>query len=138
MQRLFPKLSCTLLALSAFLLAGTAWADVEPMVQQKSDGVTFITGGVGADERAELKEQFKEYTCRIELANKMGEYLYKGEVSIRDSEDKDVLKTKTCGPWLLVNLAEGKYTIVVYHKGMTQTLSVAIEKDKKSVFIARF
>ena len=138
MRALFAKQHCPLFILFAVVFAGTACADVEPMVKQELHGVTFITGGVGADERAELKGQFKEYTCRIVLANKKGEYLYRAEVSIRDSENKEVLKTKMCGPWLLVNLAEGKYTIAVCHKGATQTLSVAIQEEKQGAVVARF
>nr|HPO07328.1 hypothetical protein [bacterium] len=78
--------------LFTFLLAGIfiasaalSWGDVEPLVKQTQNGIAFITGGVGTDERAELKKVFSEYTLRLELANKKGEYLSRGQVSVVDS-----------------------------------------------------
>lgn len=121
-----------------FALIGLGWADVKPMVKQTSDGVSYITGGVGKDERAELKKLFKDYTCRIELANKHGEYLYKARICILDAKGKEILETDTGGPWLLVDLAEGEYTAIVAHHGTEKKLKITIKKGKKNVLIVRF
>ena len=138
MKSLVTKESCSVLVALAVVLVGPSWGDVKPMVKQTSDGVSYIIGGVGKDERAELTKLFKDYTFRIELANARGEYLYKARISILDSQGKAVLETDTCGPWLLVNLTEGQYTAVVVHEGKESKLKIAIEKGKKNVIIAHF
>jgi hypothetical protein len=131
--------------LSAFLLTGIffasstlCWGDVEPMVKQTQNGIAFITGGVGSDERAELKKVFSEYTLRLELANQKGEYLSRGQVSIVDSGGKEVLKTQVCGPWLLVNLPNGQYKVTVSQKDATKNATVTVERGKIKVIIVRF
>ena len=138
MSTAFSRVPGSYFFLIFLLFAATAWGDIEPMVQCTSDGVPFITGGVGKDERTELKKQFKEYNCRIELANKFGEYLYKAKVSIRNAQNKEILKTDTAGPWILVRLPEGEYSVVITHKGTKKTLKIAIEKGKKNVTVIRF
>lgn len=138
MQTLLTKRSCSVLILLVFVLAGSGWADVKPMVKQTFHGVAYITGGVGLDERAELRKLFKDYTCRIELANKKGEYLYKARICILDSKRNEVLETDTCGPWLLVDLAEGDYTAIVVHNGKEKNVKISVRKGKKKAFVVNF
>ncbi len=123
---------------AAFVLAASAWGDVEPMVKQTTDGISFITGGIGKDERAELRQQFKDYTLRLEIANKKGEYLYKARISLLDAQGKQLLEIDTEGPWLLVDLPAGQYTAVVTHDNTEKKLKVAIVQGEKRVLIVHF
>ncbi len=133
------SLTC-ILSVFALCLAVPALAqEVEPMVKQTSDDVSFITGGIGLGERAELKELFKkEYTCRIEIANKKLEYLYKARICILDANGDEVLETDTCGPWLLVDLEAGSYTAVIKHRDETKEVKFAVTAGKKPVVVAIF
>ncbi len=131
--------------LFTFLLAGIfiasaalSWGDVEPLVKQTQNGIAFITGGVGTDERSELKKVFSEYTLRLELANKKGEYLSRGQVSVVDSAGKEVLQTRVCGPWLLVNLADGQYKVTVTQKDAKKDATITIEHGKAKLIVIRF
>jgi len=125
-------------AVCTLALAACGWSEVEPMAKQNIDGVSFITGGVGLGERTQLKDLFDEYTCRIELANEQGEYLAKADIVIRDSEGNRVLKTGTAGPWLLVDLSPGKYSLDVNRDGREKSFDLVIEKGKRKRLLARF
>ena len=133
---------CSTCALFMFivLLAVPGTADeLQPMVKQTVDGVSFITGGVGIGERNELKELFKkEYNCRIEIANEKKEYLWKAHIRILNANGNEVFETQTCGPWLLADLQQGSYTAVVTHKNTTKKFKFSVTADKKVAVYAIF
>lgn len=128
---------CSLLVFTT----GISWSEekIEPMTKTTIKGITFITGGVGLEERTELKKAFKEdYNCRIEIAAKGGKYLNSANVKIQDASGTDILTVDTLGPWLLVQLKDGSYTATIKHKDKTQTLKIEIASGKKYVSTVKF
>jgi hypothetical protein len=70
-----------------------------------------VSGGTGADERAELLAKEKEYNLKILGAAKSGDYLAGVKVVIESAKKERVLDTTMDGPILLAKLAPGTYTI---------------------------
>ena len=85
-----------------------------------------ISGGTGADERAELLAKEKEYNLKILGAAKSGDYLAGVKVTIESATKERVLDTTMDGPILLAKLAPGTYTIRATSGSQTLTQTVTI------------
>jgi len=88
--------------------------------------VLFITGGTGADERADLQAKEKDYNLKIVVAATSGDYVADVWVVIESAAKKSVLETKMDGPILLAKLPQGTYTIKATYGPSTQTKSVNV------------
>ena len=85
-----------------------------------------ISGGTGADERAELLAKEKECNLKILGAAKSGDYLAGVKVTIESAKKERVLDTTMDGPILLAKLAPGTYTIRATSGSQTLTQTVTI------------
>ena len=85
-----------------------------------------VSGGTGADERAELLAKEKEYNLKILAAAKSGDYLAGVKVMIESAKKERVLDTTMDGPILLAKLAPGTYTIRATSGSQTLTQTVTI------------
>lgn len=66
------------------------------------------SGGVGADERASAPGG----DLKVILSQSNGKYITDCEVAIYDENGEPVLKTLAEGPWVIVNLPAGNYSVV--------------------------
>lgn len=88
------------------LLFGPAWADRTP------EGVDFVSGGIGDEERSALREAMPRYSLWLTTAARgSGAYLAQVKVSIIDAQDRLWLRHAMQGPWLLVDLPPGRYRV---------------------------
>ncbi len=94
-------------------------------------GIPYVSGGVGVDEREAFAAMGKDYSLKLIFAIKGGEYLSDVKVEISDSIGKKVLEAVADGPWFFTNLPPGKYKVNVTMMGKTQQNVVNIGKDKK-------
>ena len=86
----------------------------------------FISGGVGEDSNARIQALTKDYNLRLLFAAKDGHYLADVAVTITDARGAKVLETVSEGPWLLTNLAPGKYEIAASYDGKPVTHATTI------------
>lgn len=82
-------------------------------------GLTYVSGGIGLDERETLRHVGQDYDLRLSFAEKAGNYLSDVEVVIKDAGGKTALEAISQGPWFFANLPAGKYTILASMKGKT-------------------
>jgi hypothetical protein len=96
-----------------FLLAVLSAADALALTEGKTaQGLVYVSGGIALGERDALDAQRANYSLWVATAvKKTGSYLADVRIRISDAADKTVLDTKLDGPWLLVNLALGRYTV---------------------------
>lgn len=106
--------------------------------QPRSHGsVTWLTGGVGLEERDAIREQAGEYNLWVWFARSEGGYfLADVEVNIEDAHGQRVLDTRTDGPWLLARVPPGRYVIRTDQQGAAT--SVSVPKGSRAVTILRF
>jgi len=83
------------------------------LVPTVTNGISYIGGGVGVAERAALEQWAKDYTLRIEIARKSGEYLGDMQVRIFNAQGERLLETLSDGPLFYVQLPEGRYAVEV-------------------------
>ena len=101
-------------------------------------GVEFTSGGVGLAARQQLASQSGQYNLHLEFAYAPeGEYLSEVQVDINDARGNSVLSTRTDGPWLLVRLPAGNYTVKASYGDVTRTQQVNVGGGKRHL-VMRF
>ncbi len=110
----FPMFLAALLLFSPALFAAEgSMADNDAMMPQEQvyEGVHYMTGGIGLDERAAMSSVAGNYTLKLMFAVKEGNYVSDVGVVIRNAKGDTVLRAVTDGPWMLVKLGKGDYKI---------------------------
>jgi len=93
---------------------------------KKYKGISYVSGGLGTDERQALKRLVGNYRLQLAFAVTGGKYLYKVAVTIKDTAGKTVLEARTDGPWLFADLPAGEYTVSARNAGQTVVKKVQI------------
>ncbi len=129
MKNLFRML--TFVAAMAIPLAG---AQPLPQIETFLD-VQYVTGGVSIEEEQALAELAKDFTLKVVLALKCGDYLNNVDVLILDEDEKIVLETVTNGPILYANLKPGKYLVQASALGEHFEKKVRVRAGRQSEVI---
>ncbi|MEM5340949.1 carboxypeptidase regulatory-like domain-containing protein [Paraburkholderia azotifigens] len=96
-----------------------------PQVQQQGD-VSFTSGGVGLDESKALLAAQSQWPLSLRFTGPGSDYLSDVKVKIVDSHGGSVLDTTSRGPYMLVRLRPGRYTVHAAYKDNDQTKPVNI------------
>jgi hypothetical protein len=90
-------------------------------------GRPFVTGGVGQEEIDALNSEKKQYALAI-LTAAVGSGAFLADVHIRitNEQSKPVLDTTMEGPWLLVDLAPGRYQVEAVLNSRVQKNAVTL------------
>lgn len=113
MKRLFVALflPCMLLALPAI-------AEQSLLEPQKQGEVTFVSGGVGADEQKAMQAMRADYNLSLLFSEQgTGAYVSGVKVRITDSGGNAFLETVSDGPKLFAKLKPGRYIVSVDRDG---------------------
>jgi hypothetical protein len=108
---------CIALVMAVF--SATCLADVA--IQQDEHGVDYVTGGIGSEEVEALeafKKQFNLYFLFSE--GKIGRLVDGVSITIIDAKKQTVFSLDQAAPRLLLNLPNGKYSIIASYQGNTQ------------------
>jgi hypothetical protein len=105
-----------------------------PPTQQQGD-VSFVTGGVGRDESTALRQARRQWPMSLQFTGPGASYVSDVHVQIAKGGDT-VLDTTTHGPYLLVRLPQGRYTVTATYSGVTrkQTLNVRGTGSARATF----
>ena len=98
----------------------------------------FVAGGVGLEESEPLKAMAPSFPLTIVVASPTGAYLADTHMTIRDARGQPVLDTQLYSPYLLVDLAPGRYDLEATHGGMHQSRRVATEANSRSRVVFTF
>ncbi len=97
---------------------------------QEQTGISFVTGGVGKDEKTALEAVQNSYNLRLINADKVGHY--SGDVHLIISDMKqNILLDTTSGPIFYANLPNGKYVVEGRVDSESRKQNITIS-DKKS------
>ncbi|EFL49172.1 hypothetical protein DesfrDRAFT_4089 [Solidesulfovibrio fructosivorans JJ]] len=86
-------------------------------------GIPYVSGGVGMDERAEMDAVAGQYNLRLEFARSDGAYLGDVRVAFRGTASGDIV---TDGPVLLLRLPAGSYTVTAVSGGVPETRQLVV------------
>ncbi|MCK9394742.1 MAG: carboxypeptidase regulatory-like domain-containing protein [Methylobacter sp.] len=92
------------------LFSFPAAAEQSPIKPQTQGEVTFVSGGVGTDERNALQAMRDDYNLTLLFSVKgTGEYVSDVKVRITDSSGNLVLESVSDGPMLFAKLKPDRY-----------------------------
>ncbi|MCA8089710.1 carboxypeptidase-like regulatory domain-containing protein [Burkholderia anthina] len=120
-------------AVAAALAAGFATAatgayaqsDGLPAASQQGD-VSYVSGGIGKDQSTAFERNEAAWPLALRFTGKGGEYLADVHVRIVDGKSNEVLKTDARGPYMLVKLPPGHYTVHASYQGRDESHAVTV------------
>ena len=122
------------IALASALSTSThTWAQSKaPLPREQHKGaVTWISGGVGKDERDAMRQVASRYNVRLVMAvARKPSAAFLGDVPVKISDGKGhaVLYIKTDGPLLFLKLPAGRYTVTAEVAGHVLNKSLRAKK----------
>jgi hypothetical protein len=121
-----PLTAILLLSLSASLMPAHAQDSALPAVQTRGS-VSFLSGGIGSEEVEAIEAAAPNYSLTVQFSASTGAFLASVPVKITDAGGHVVLDTTTEGPYLLVNLEPGRYTVDAMLDGISRGTEVTIK-----------
>ncbi len=97
---------------------------------QHQDGIAYVTGGVGLEEREALKAMEKDYNLIVTLATKEGPYLSDTAIEITDNTGKTLLSANADGPFFYAKLPAGAYMVKVGSDPTLQSRKLAVREGE--------
>ena len=80
-------------------------------VVQTNDGISYISGGIGDEELAELKAQEHNFNVRILISSVSGEYMSDIALRFLGKQNAEVFRIEGVGPYFYANMPAGTYTV---------------------------
>ena len=99
---------------------------------QYSQGISFITGGVGEGETVAILAEAKQWPLLLEMSqieNGRGVWIFGATIKILNSSKQIIFDAQADGPYMLVNLMPGDYTVEATYEGVMQKRVLSIKAD---------
>lgn len=104
----------------------TAASDNGPQAQQQG-AITFVSGGVGDEDRSALRQMAANYNVRLMFALQgSGDFLANIGVTLVDAHGKTVLDAISDGPLFYAHVPPGHYKLTVANDGKSQTRNLDV------------
>ncbi|MBL8361252.1 MAG: hypothetical protein JNN18_12230 [Rubrivivax sp.] len=140
MKRLHPLTPLAPLTAAVALCAALATAahaqDDEPLLPQQFGAATVVNGGAGLDEAAAIKRMAGHYPLRIVFSQRNGDYEVADSLQVMRGGER-VAEVPDAGPWLLVDLPPGRYTLRGDFGGRMEQREVTIGRGGQTVHWVR-
>jgi len=120
------------IALSAHIILLSALALAQIPETLHSEGISYITGGVGEGETAAILADAKQWPLTLELSqieNGRGVWIFGATIKIINSNKKTIFDAQADGPYMLINLEPGDYAIEASYQGVVQKRALSIKAD---------
>jgi hypothetical protein len=98
-------------------------------------GRDLSIGGIGIDQARAIKDVMHSYSMVLTFVGKtsnQNQYLSDVPVTITDGKGNTVLETSSDGPFMLVSLPSGHYTVNVSYKGQAEHRTMNISNDARA------
>lgn len=138
-----PRLASAVRQLGAVLLcaamAGAAMAQETRLPEPRQEGsVSFITGGIGADEAQAFRDAAGAYNLRLTFATPQGEYYASVHVVLSDARGQVLADTTSDGPFLFFRVPAGRYRIVAECDGKTMRRDASVGEGRSADLVVRW
>ena len=106
-------------------------------VTDPESSLVYLSGGIGEAEIAYFKSLKDGYSLKLVIADKSAEFISDATVSIRNASGATVATLSGVGPYLLVKLPAGKYTLAIAANGVEVRHAITIRNGKLSALDVR-
>lgn len=114
-------------ALTAMVTVGVQAADTV----REMNGITFVSGGIGADSRASLAAREKSYNFKLVLTLEgSGSFVSDARVTLSNAAGKKLVEHVTEGPLFLAGLPAGAYVVSATFRNLTHTRKFQVRADR--------
>ena len=126
--------------ITSFFLIVSGFAFAQIPATQHSYGISYISGGVGEEESVAILAEAKQWPLLLELSqieNGRGVWIFGAQIKLINKQQKVIFNAQADGPYMLINLEPGDYSIEASYQGVEQkrTLNVKANASQKiSVF----
>ncbi len=115
------------------MLSFLVFAEETALKPQTQGDISFISGGVGGDERDAMRAISKDYNLNLLFSLEVsGEYLRDVQVRIKDTSGKRLLETVADGPMFFAGLKPGRYDLSVEQNGHSIEKSIVIDAQYRT------
>ena len=98
---------------------------------QEMNGITFVSGGIGADSRENLAAREKSYNFKlVTTLEGSGSFVSAARVTLSNVAGDRLVEHVTEGPILLAGLPAGAYVLSVTFRGLTHTRKFQVRADR--------
>jgi hypothetical protein len=128
------------IVVSAHLILMSSFSMAQIPETQYSQGISYITGGVGEGETVAMLAEAKQWPLLLEMSqieNGRGVWIFGATIKILNSSKQAIFNAQADGPYMLINLVAGDYLIEAAYEGVIQKRSLSI-KAESSQKIALF
>ncbi len=119
---------------ATFSTLSLAQEETTSLPQVQSQGQTeFITGGVGKNESDAIAQAARAWPLMLELSQSTpprAEFISDVQISIKDKSGNAVLDTTSEGPYVLVKLPAGRYSLDATYESKTLHRDISIQKGQ--------
>lgn len=134
-RRLTPCLAAVLA--TSCVLGGVASAQELPMPTEQVLGkVPYVNGGVGEEEVQYIKQLMRDYALRLAFSRSgrpRAEYVASVAVTINDSKGTTIFELASAGPYLLLKVPPGTYSVTATYENQSVTRPVVAGKGSTPV-----
>ena len=134
MRRPITVLMFALFSATAAIAAET----VDPLVPESSEGIRYLSGGIGDDELAQIEAAKASYNVKILLAEKSGHYISGVHLTLSSLLGDKLVDIPSAGPFVLLQVPAGTYQIEATYEGHTQQQRTTINATRPLSTVLRW
>lgn len=107
---------------------------------QYSQGISYVSGGVGEEESQAILGEAKQWPLLLELSQLeggRGVWIFGAKIQVLNAKNQSIFDAQADGPYILINLPTGDYLIEASYQGVVQKKSVSVKSavpQKISIF----
>ncbi|QWD63664.1 carboxypeptidase-like regulatory domain-containing protein [Polynucleobacter sp. MWH-UH2A] len=113
-----------------FVFGSFAFAQIP--ATQHSNGISYISGGVGEEETVAILAEAKQWSVLLELSqieNGRGVWIFGANIKIVNTKKQVVFSAPADGPYMLINLEPGDYSIEASYQGVEQKRALSVKAN---------
>ncbi len=129
---LVVKRAVSLLAIAACASVSAQSINTSAM---HSGGVSYMSGGIGLDDRAQMESSAQQFNARLMFAEHDGAFVVADTVIVSRG-NVEVMRVSDVGPLLYLNLPNGTYTVHATYMGVPRNRTISVSRRTPDVVIS--
>lgn len=122
----------------SFSMVWFCFAQAQIPNTQYSQGISFISGGVGEEEAQAIVSEAKQWPLFLELSqleNGRGIWIFGAKIKIYSSQNQLIFDAQADGPYMLINLPQGDFLIEASYQNVVQKRAISIKPAPQKISI---